>query len=157
MSFLEFRRELLKWVDESEEKDLRTKLYSHEVSKNMIKSKDVRNSKLLAQQQTILEKQQNQIDASSSPTPKESQRNSQDNKDKSTFTRFNPKDNKCFKCGGTGHRKTECPSPRTFNQRGRNFSSRGRGRSHSQNMCNTQSCEVNHESTETLNEKLSVV
>ena len=99
----------------------------------------------------------------SSPTPRESQRNSHDSKDKSTFTRFNPTDNQCFNCDGTGHRKAECPSKRTVNQRGRHFSSRGqpsyrgRGRDLSQNTCNTQSCEVNHESTETLNEKLSVV
>lgn len=148
MSFLEFGREVLKWVDESEEKNLRAKLCSHEVYENKQMS-EIR--KLLAQQQTILEKQQKQIDALSSPTQRESQRNSQDNKDKSTFTRFNPMDNKCFNCGGTGHRKAECPSPRTFNQRGRNFSSRG----HSQNMCNTQSCEVNHESTNFKRETLS--
>ena len=46
MSFLEFRRELLKWVDESEEKNLRTKLCSHEVSKNMIKSKQTEMSEI---------------------------------------------------------------------------------------------------------------
>ena len=39
MSFLEFRRELLKWVDESEEKNL---ICSHEVSENMIKPNKLR-------------------------------------------------------------------------------------------------------------------
>ena len=43
MSFLEFRRELLKWVDESEEKNI---ICSHEVSENMIKSKQTEMSEI---------------------------------------------------------------------------------------------------------------
>jgi hypothetical protein len=46
MSFLEFRRELLKWVDESEEKNLRAKLCSHEVSENMIRSEQTEISEI---------------------------------------------------------------------------------------------------------------
>lgn len=141
-SFLQFREEVLKWVDELGE-TLNSKTCQQEVqevSENAMKSEHKDDlseiKKLLLQQQTLLEQQQKQIDTLSKQHLK-TVNNNYSNPSRSVLgTHRGQDDVTCFGCGGFGHRKSNCPSPsagRYHHQRSRNSTRfRGRGRGHFQ-------------------------
>jgi hypothetical protein len=114
MKFLEFRQEVLLWVNDNTQ-SWKVKLQMHDVgviSVRAVKSEHTSNDnseilKLLTIQQEMLDKQQKQIDRLSKA------KNYSSSTSSNTYSSHKSESNTnyqvtCYKCGGKGHTRPEC-------------------------------------------------
>ena len=117
MKFLKFRQEVLLWVNENTQ-SWKVKLQMQDVgvvSDRAMQSEYTSNDnseilKLLTKQQEMLDKQQKQIDRLSKA------KNYSSSTSSNTYSSHKSESNTnyqvtCYKCGGKGHKRPECPSP----------------------------------------------